>query len=73
MNILEANRQAALSYANKRLLISWVEVKVEDPRRDSEYDSDLILVGNGHKCRPISETLPNLSPSGLRILPAPLN
>jgi hypothetical protein len=52
-------------------LLSGVEVDIEEPRSDSEYDSDVIVVGMGRKCRRISETPPNHAPSAMRMLPAP--
>jgi hypothetical protein len=57
--------------SEKRFLTSGVEVEIEEPRSDSEYDSDVIVVGKGRKCPRISETPPNHAPSAMRILPAP--
>jgi hypothetical protein len=57
--------------SEKRFLTSGVEVEIEEPRSDSEYDSDVIVVGKGRKCPRISETPPNHAPSAMRMLPAP--
>jgi hypothetical protein len=60
------------TYTSKNLfLTSGYEVKIEEPRSDSEYDSDVIVVGKGQKSRGISETPPNHAPSAIRMLPAP--
>jgi hypothetical protein len=59
--------------SEKRFLTSGVEVEIEEPRSDSEYDSDVIVVGKGLKCPRVSETPPNHAPSALRMLPAPQN
>jgi hypothetical protein len=56
--------------SQQRLLPSGVEVGMEELRSDSEYDSDVIVVGKGRKCPRISETPPNHGPSTMRMLPA---
>jgi hypothetical protein len=59
------------THPETRFLTSGVEVEIEEPSSDSEYDSDVIVVGKGRKCPPISETPPNHAPSAMRMLPAP--
>jgi hypothetical protein len=57
--------------SEKRFLTSEVEVEIEERRSDSEYDSDVIVVGKGRKCPRVSETPQNHTPSAMRMLPAP--
>jgi hypothetical protein len=59
--------------SENRFLKSGVEVEIEEPRSHSEYDSDVIVVGTGQKCPPISETLPNHAPSAMWMLHARLS
>jgi hypothetical protein len=57
--------------SEKRFLTSGVEVEIGEPSSDSEYDSNVIVVGKGRKCPRIFETPPNHAPSAMRMLPAP--
>jgi hypothetical protein len=52
-----------------RFVTAGVEVEIEEPRSDSEYDSDVIVVVKGRKCLTVSETPPHHAPSALRMLP----
>jgi hypothetical protein len=38
---------------------------------DSQYDSDVIVMGNGRKCARVSQMPPNHLPSWMRTLPQP--
>jgi hypothetical protein len=48
-----------------------VEVGIEEPRSDSEYDSDVIVVENGQKCPRGPETPPNYAQPAVKMLPGP--
>jgi hypothetical protein len=63
--------QRRIYTSEKQFLRSGIEVEIEEPRSDTEYDSDVIVVGKGRKCPRISETPPNHAPSAMRMLPAP--
>jgi hypothetical protein len=47
------------------------EVEIEEIKSDSEYDSDVTVIGRGRKAPRVSRTPPHHGPSALRMLPAP--
>jgi hypothetical protein len=57
--------------AQQRLITAGCEPEIEEPRSDSEYDSDVIVVGKARKCPRVSETPSNHAPSTMRMSPAP--
>jgi hypothetical protein len=57
--------------SQQQFLAAGVEVEIEEPRSDSEYDSDAIVVGKGRKCPRVSEAPPNYAPSVMRMLSTP--
>jgi hypothetical protein len=47
------------------------EVESQAMTSDSEYDSDVIVIGKGRKCPRVSRMPPNHTPSWMRALPQP--
>jgi hypothetical protein len=54
-----------------RVITASGEVEAQATTSDSEYDSDVIVVGKGRKCPRVSRTPPNHTPSWMRALPQP--
>jgi hypothetical protein len=53
----------------QRLIAASRDVDSEEARSDSEYDSDVIVVGKGRQYPRVSKTPHNHTPSSMRTLP----
>jgi hypothetical protein len=63
--------QRLFSKSEHRFITASGEVEAQAMTSDSEYDSDVIVVGKGRKCARVSRTPPNHTPSWMRALPQP--
>jgi hypothetical protein len=63
--------QRLSSKSEHRFITASGEVEAQATTSDSEYDSDVIVVGKGRKCPRVSRTPPNHMPSWMRTLPQP--
>jgi hypothetical protein len=57
------------SKSEHRFITATGEVEAQATTSDSEYDSDVIVVGKGRTCPRVSRTPPNHTPSWMRALP----
>jgi hypothetical protein len=55
---------------SEQRFITASEVEANETRSESEYDSDVIVIGKGRKCPRVSRTPPNHMPSSRRTLPS---
>jgi hypothetical protein len=63
--------QRLFSKSEQRFITASGEVEAQATTSDSEYNSDVIVVGKGRKCPRVSRTPPNHTPSWMRALPLP--
>jgi hypothetical protein len=63
--------QRLICNVEQRFITASRDVDSEEARSDSEYDSDVIVVGKGRKCPRVSKTPPNHTPSSMRTLTPP--
>jgi hypothetical protein len=63
--------QRLFGNSEHRFITASGEAEAEATTSDSEYDSDVIVVGKGRKCPRVSRTPPNHTPSWMRTLPLP--
>jgi hypothetical protein len=63
--------QRLFSKSELRFITASGEVEAQPTTSDSEYDSDVIVVGKRRKCPSVSRTPPNHTPSWMRALPQP--
>jgi hypothetical protein len=55
--------------SEQRFITTSGEVDAEETRSESDYDSDVMVVGKGRKCPRVSRTPPNHVPSSKRTVP----
>jgi hypothetical protein len=63
--------QRLFGNSEHRFITASGEAEAEATTSDSEYDSDVIVMGKGRKCPRVSRTPPNHTPSWMRTLPLP--
>jgi hypothetical protein len=63
--------QRLFSESEHRFITASGEVEAQATTSDSEYDSDVIVVGKGRQCPRVSRAPPNHTPSWMRALPQP--
>jgi hypothetical protein len=63
--------QRLFSKSEHKFITASGEVEEQATTSDPEYDSDVIVVGEGRKCPRVSRTPPNHMPSWMRTVPLP--